>query len=69
MKKVIGKTSKINENSQNATDGHFNNINSFMALIEFAKRLNVQNKQLEFKIRKLMDHIFLKTLADSIEMT
>jgi hypothetical protein len=57
---VIGKVSKINEDSENAEDGHFKDMNGFMALIEFGKRLNCKSKSLEARIRKVMDPYIFK---------
>jgi hypothetical protein len=57
---LIGKVSKVNEDNQNAEDGHFKDLNSLIALIEYGKRLNCQNPALKSRIRKLMDQYIFK---------
>jgi hypothetical protein len=50
--KTVFKVCDINEAAKNAIRGYTNNLNKYMAGIEFAKHLNIQNVGIEHKIKE-----------------
>jgi hypothetical protein len=52
--KTVFKVFLPHETSTEAVDSHTKNLNTYLALIEFAKRMNISSGQVDYKVKKFI---------------
>jgi hypothetical protein len=60
---TVFKMYNTEETVNDAVDGHMKNINLYLALIEFARRLHISNDQVEAKVKKLIKPFLTENLG------